>query len=102
MQVAAVLDVAGPERQKVAKLAAGAHEFEGMMLQQMLKGLKFGGAPGDGEDEAGGAAGTMQSYGTEALAKSIASGGGFGIAKRIIEQVGAQAAHHNSGTGGKV
>ena len=78
--------------QRTAKLVAGAHEFEGMMLQQMLKGLKFGEAPGDGgeDGEATGANGTLQGYGTEALAKSIASGGGFGIARRIIAQVTAE------------
>jgi Rod binding domain-containing protein len=91
------------EQQKAAKLASGAHEFEGMMLQQMLKGLQFGKAPGDAEEATGGAAGTLESYGTEALAKSIACGGGFGIAQRIIAQVTAQAAHHEiSVTGGKV
>lgn len=78
--------------QRTAKLVAGAHEFEGMMLQQMLKGLKFGEAPGNGgeDGETSGASGTLQGYGTEALAKSIASGGGFGIARRIIEQVAAE------------
>ena len=90
--------------QRTAKLVAGAHEFEAMMLQQMLKGLKFGEAPGDGEDgEASGANGTLQGYGTEALAKSIASGRGFGIAQRMIEQVTAEdAAKGISRTGGKV
>ena len=102
MQVAGVMDVAGSERQRMAKLVAGAHEFEGMMLQQMLKGLDFGKAPGD-EAEAAGASGTLQGYGTEALAKSIASGGGFGIAQRIVAQVRAQdAAHGKSSEGGKV
>ena len=95
----------GVDGQRTAKLVAGAHEFEGMMLQQMIKGLKFGDAPGDGgeEGEASGANGTLQGYGTEALAKSIASGGGFGIARRIIAQVTAEdAAKEISKTGSKV
>ena len=59
------------------------------MLGEMLKGLKFGGSAetaADGEETTG-AAGTIQSYGTEALAKAIASGGGFGLARQIIRQV---------------
>ena len=95
----------GAAGQRTAKLVAGAHEFEGMMLQQMLKGLKFGEAPGDGgeDGEATGANGTLQGYGTEALAKSIASGGGFGIARRIIAQVTAEdAAKGIPNTGSKV
>ena len=90
---------------RTAKLASGAHEFEAMMLQQMLKGLKFGQAPGDGGDDgdATGANGTLQAYGTEALAKSISSAGGFGIAQRIIRQVTAEdAAKSNLQVGSKV
>ncbi len=83
---------AGADGRRTAKLASGAHEFEAMMLQQMMKGLKFGQAPGDGADgeEGSGANGTLQSYGTEALAKAISGQGGFGIARKIIEQVTAE------------
>ena len=84
---------------RTAKLTDGAHQFEAMMLQQMLKPLKFGDAPGDGEDEEGGASGTLQSYGTEALAKAIASQGGFGIARKIIQQVTAEDAAKRSSRG---
>ena len=57
------------------KLVDGAREFEAMMLGQMLKGLSFGGAPGeDAEDADAGAAGTVRSFGTEAVAKAVAGG----------------------------
>jgi Rod binding domain-containing protein len=95
----------GADARRTAKLASGAHEFEAMMLQQMMKGLDFGQAPGDGADgeEASGASGTLQSYGTEALAKAISGQGGFGIARKIIQQVTAEdAAKGNSPAGGKV
>ncbi len=73
------------------KLADGAHEFEAMMLDQMLKGLSFGGAPGDDPDDSeAGAAGTVRSFGVEAVAKAVAAGGGFGLARQIIGQVTAQ------------
>ena len=100
-----MMDQTASAVQRTAKLASGAHEFEAMMLQQMMKSLKFGQAPGDsGEDgDATGSNGTLQSYGTEALAKGIASGGGFGIAERIIHQVTAEdAAKGNSNVGSKV
>lgn len=83
------MDAASEGRARMAKLADGAHQFEAMMLGEMLKGLKFGGSAetaGDGEETAG-AAGTIQGYGTEALAKAIANGGGFGLAKQIVRQV---------------
>ena len=95
----AVLDTATSAAQRTAKLASGAHEFEAMMLQQMMKSLKFGQAPGDGgeDGDATGANGTLQSYGTEALAKAIASQGGFGMANRIIQQVTAEDAAKTGG-----
>jgi hypothetical protein len=73
MQITAMttMDAAASEKQRVAKLADGAHQFEAMLMQQMMKGLKFGSAPGDGEEEGEGNA--LQSYGTEMLAKSMAA-----------------------------
>jgi peptidoglycan hydrolase FlgJ len=95
------MDAAASEKQRMVKLADGAHQFEAMMLQQMLKPLKFGTAPGDSaDDEAEGSA--LQGYGTEALAKSIASAGGFGIAKQIIRQVTAEDQSKGSAKGSKV
>ncbi len=81
------------------KLTDGAHQFEAMMLQQMLKPLKFGDAPGANEDEEAGANGTLQSYGTEALARAIAGQGGFGIARKIIQQVTAEDAAKRTSRG---
>jgi flagellar protein FlgJ len=88
------MDAGFSERQRTAKLADGAHQFEAMMLQQMLKPLNFGATP-DSED--GGSQDTLQSYGTESLAKAIASQGGFGIANRIIQQVTAEDAAKTGG-----
>ncbi len=84
---------------RTAKLTDGAHQFEAMMLQQMLKPLKFGDAPGANEEDEAGANGTLQSYGTEALAKAIASQGGFGIARKIIQQVTAEDAAKRTSRG---
>ncbi len=79
-------------RAKGAKLADAAQQFEAMLLNQMLKPLQFGGAPGDDAENAGGASDTVRSMGTEALSKAIAKAGGFGVAKKIVSQVAAQEA----------
>lgn len=83
-------DAAASAKARLLKLTDGAHQFEAMMLEEMLKPLKFGGgldASGDSADSAGD---TIQGYGTEALAKAISDGGGFGLAKQIVAQVAAE------------
>ena len=75
---------------QAAKIASGAKEFESMMLEQMLKPLNFGGDQDGGE--ATGAAGTVQGFATEAIAKGISAGGGLGFARQITRQVMAE--HH--------
>ena len=87
------MDAGFSEKQRTAKLADGAHQFEAMMLQQMLKPLNFGATP-DAEE---GSQDTLQSYGTEALAKAISGRGGFGMADRIIKQVTAEDAAKTGG-----
>lgn len=71
------------------KLTDAAQQFEGMLLQEMLKPVKeHGFCEGDGGDkEGGGFADTLSSYGTEAMATAIAKSGGLGIAKRVVAQV---------------
>jgi len=77
------------------KLVDAAQQFEGMLLQEMLKPMKEhgfcqgdGDDPGDDKDNAGGGfADTLSSFGTESIATAIAKGGGLGIAKRVVEQV---------------
>ena len=83
------VDATATSARRMAKLADGAHQFEAMMLEQMLKPLKFGAAPGSGSDDDSNdsAADTVAGFGTEALARSIASHGGFGIAQQVIRQV---------------
>jgi Rod binding domain-containing protein len=91
--VAGLMDASASARARTAKLADGAHQFEAMMLEEMLKPLKFGESPDaaggtdDGAEGGTGANGTIQGYGTEALAKAISNGGGFGLARQIIRQV---------------
>jgi flagellar protein FlgJ len=76
------------ERQKQAKLADAAQQFEASMLQELLKPMQHGqDSWGGGEQSDDAASDTISSFGTEAIAKAISRGGGFGIAKQIIAKV---------------
>ena len=89
------------DAQQQAKLVKGAHEFEAMLLNEMLKPLKFGQAESveEGADETGGGqSDTIRGFATEALSKAIAEHGGFGLAKQIVRQVTAE---HAAKAGGK-
>src|ERR1700709_670786 len=76
------------EVQKQAKLVDAAQQFEATMLQELLKPMQHGqsswGSEEKGDDTA---SDTMSSFGTEAIAKAISKGGGFGIAKQIVSKV---------------
>jgi flagellar protein FlgJ len=78
------------DSRRQAKLVDAAQQFEGMMLQEMLKPMRGGQDSwgGDEKSDEDSAADTITSFGTEALAKSISEKGGFGIAKQVIAQVG--------------
>lgn len=75
------------DRTRKAKLVDGAQQFEGVMLEEMLKPLHFGAAPDADGGEVTGAAGTIADFATEAMARALASKGGLGIARQIIQQV---------------
>jgi flagellar protein FlgJ len=76
------------EAQKQAKLVDAAQQFEATMLQELLKPMQHGQDSWGGEEKSDDSAGdTISSFGTEAVAKAISKGGGFGIAKQIISKV---------------
>jgi flagellar protein FlgJ len=79
---------AAVEGQKQAKLVEAAHQFEATMLQELLKPLQHGQDSWGGEEKSDDSTSdTISSFGTEAIAKAISKGGGFGIAKQIISKV---------------
>ncbi len=83
---------AAMEGAKQAKLAQAAQQFEGMLLQEMLKPMRsgqdsWGGDGSDSSDGSNSSMDTISSFGSEAVATAIAKGGGFGIAKQVIRQV---------------
>jgi peptidoglycan hydrolase FlgJ len=87
----------GLDLQKQAKLADAAQQFEAMMLQEMLKPMRGGQDSWGGDDKSDGdsASDTISSFGTEAFAKAIAKGGGFGIAKQVISQIKLEHQNHS-------
>jgi peptidoglycan hydrolase FlgJ len=74
-----------------ARLVDAAQQFEALMLQELLKPMSSTENKWDtGEQEGDKSMDTMTSYGTEAVAKAIAKGGGLGIAKKVVAQVTAE------------
>ena len=71
-----------------AKLVDAAQQFEGMLMQELLKPMQSGqdGWGGDQQNDDP-ASDTVSSFGTEAVATAIAKGGGLGIAKQVIQKV---------------
>jgi peptidoglycan hydrolase FlgJ len=81
------------------KLTDAAQQFEGMLLQEMLKPMRehgFGQEEGEDKDEGSGFGDTLSSFGTEAVATAISKGGGLGIAKRVVAQVEGEKASHDA------
>ena len=73
---------------KQAKLVDAAQQFEATMLQELLKPMQHGQSSwGDEEKSDDSSTDSISSFGTEAVAKAISKGGGFGIAKQIVSKV---------------
>lgn len=87
------------------KLVRAAHEFEGMLMEELLKPLATGGVPGDDEDGSGndsgglGSAGAVGSFAVDSLAQAISRQGGFGIADKLIAQISQREATESTGSG---
>ena len=81
------------------KLTDAAQQFEGMLLQELLKPMReHGFCQDESEDkeEGSGFGDTLSSFGTESVATAIAKGGGLGIAKRVVAQVDSEKASRDS------
>jgi Rod binding domain-containing protein len=79
---------AAMEAQKQSKLTDAAQQFEASMLQELLKPMQHGQSSWGGDEKSDDSASdTISSFGTEAIAKAISKGGGFGIAKQIVSKV---------------
>ena len=84
---------------KHRKLVDAAQQFEGMLLQELLKPMRehsFGSGDTDtssDDSDSSGFADTLSSFGSESLATAISRSGGLGIAKQVIQQVDRERRH---------
>jgi peptidoglycan hydrolase FlgJ len=89
------------------RLQPAAHQFEAIMMEQLLKPMEkdplfqdslFSGQGGGAGLVAGDAgSGTWSSLGVESLARAISDAGGLGVAKQVIEEVEAEAKAEGDG-----
>ena len=84
------------------RLSSAAHEFEASLMKEFLKPLQhdslFADDGSKDDDDSGGSAGTLMSYGAEAMAKVISEHGGFGIAAKILDHFKQSANPSKTGT----
>jgi Rod binding domain-containing protein len=82
------------------RLVRAAHEFEGQMMQQLLKPMTGGdaltGADAE-EDSSAGSGGALGEFASEALGQSLSQRGGLGIADRIIQELSNTGNQHEKG-----
>ncbi|QNI35433.1 hypothetical protein [Edaphobacter albus] len=71
------------------KLVDAAQQFEGMLLQELLKPMRSNDEQNywSGNTDADSGADTINSFGVEAVATAISKSGGLGIARKVIQQV---------------
>ena len=76
--------------QDQTKIHEAAHQFEALLLAQILKSMKDsdGGWMGTGEDQASSAA---MEYGQEMLAQQLSANGGLGLANLIVKGLRSEA-----------
>ncbi len=97
----AVTDQAGKsDATPSPRLVRAAHEFEGQMMQQLLKPMTDGDAltgTDDDEDSGAGSGGALGEFASEALGQSLSERGGLGIANQIIQELSHAGNQHKIG-----
>jgi len=80
-------------------LVRAAHEFEAMMMKELLKPMT-GSDSITGEDDGSelGSAGALGEFASEALGKALSAGGGFGIAHEIVQSLSHSGNKSETGT----
>ena len=72
------------------RLVRAAHEFEAMMMKELLQPMTAGNAltgADDGSDDGSGSGGALAEFASEALGRALSEQGGFGIADRIVQDL---------------
>jgi hypothetical protein len=79
------------------RLVKAAHEFEAQLMKELMAPLTRGtsvpavggGAGGsDEDDQDSGSAGALGEFAAESLGQALSAAGGFGIANRILGEIG--------------
>jgi len=75
------------------KLVQAAHEFEGQMMQELLKPLNDSQSTLFSDDDSqSNSSGALGDFASESLAKALSNNGGFGIANQVIRQLSGKGA----------
>jgi Rod binding domain-containing protein len=90
-RVAGPAGVAAPQ----PRLVRAAHEFEAMMMKELLKPMT--GEDADSGDGDSGSTGALGEFASEALGQALSSSGGFGIANEIVRSISHSGNQHPTG-----
>ena len=84
------------------RLVHAAHEFEAMIMKELLKPLTAGdgltGEDGGVEDDSG-SGGALEEFASEALGRALSEQGGFGIADSIVQNLSHSGAKNKAAQG---
>jgi Rod binding domain-containing protein len=82
------------------RLVKAAHEFEAQLMKEMMAPLTkstsvpgVGGGADGSDDEDQGSGGALGEFAAESLGKALSAAGGFGIANRILKEIGPAHGH---------
>jgi hypothetical protein len=86
------------------RLVKAAHEFEAQLMKELMAPLTRGtsipgvggGEAGDEEDAESGSGGALGEFAAEALGQALSAAGGFGIAHRILGEIGPASVHKSN------
>jgi hypothetical protein len=87
------------------RLVKAAHEFEAQMMKEMMApltrstsvpGVGGAGSGSDDDDQDSGSGGALGEFAAEALGQALSAAGGFGIANRILGEVGHPNGHNGN------
>jgi Rod binding domain-containing protein len=82
------------------RLMRAAHEFEGQIMQELLKPMTNGDTltgTDDNTDSGAGSGGALGEFASEALGNALSERGGFGIANHIIQELSHTGNQHGIG-----
>jgi Rod binding domain-containing protein len=90
------------------RLVKAAHEFEAQLMKELMAPLTqsasvpgVGNGAGDEDDQESGSTGALGEFAAEALGQALSAAGGFGIANRILGEIGHAGAHIGNQGGSK-